>query len=927
MKNIKNFAVAFSSLAFLATTTPLAVQAQESTLALEEILVTGRKREESLTEVPVSISVWSSANLKDAGILTQQDLFDATPGLTFDSVNGDRNSSNPSIRGVQAAEVTTTLQKVNTFIDGIPLLGQANAITFSGVDRVEVYRGPQSAAFGRSTFAGAINYVTEDSSDEFEASLSVRASDLGANELGLILSGPISDRLGYRVSYVGDEFTGPDEWTATDGVELGSEETRTFSAKLNFEITDSIYGEIAYTRLDQDDLAPATWFLSQDDCNGDSANTVTSMMGTVQLFSGEFDCDIFSSGPERNHDVLGQFRTSFDQNREFYEATAVTGFMGPTAVADAQAAFDAVDTDGNGEFSVEEYLAQELNGVSYEDVFLGQTVDPFTVTERDRYQGELNFEVGDNLLTFLGMYSDEFSNQWSDGDVSDTLGVITVNGMGVASLGMNTNSMGSPSEIEEKYLEVRWVSPDDQRLRYTLSASHYEYDVLSQVFLNYGAIAYDLTFDDDDDDTTAEVAVDPNRNFIVSNSTSNQGIAFGLNYDITEHTTFSLEGRYQQDENCGEDLEFDISACTDNNSFAPRIAITTQLTENSNIYAQLSQGTNPGGINIIFANPNYIEAIDIANGSIAVPDFDEDGIATPNPGVQYNGLDGNPAPFVNFSADDFESYDEEELTSFEIGYKGTIMDGRASFATAIYYTEWDDQISAFNVDWDDDSDVSADNPFGGWNQDDWNDNGNSRAFFNAGDARIYGLEFDGSFLANEMFTLGLNFSYINGTYTDYCSPNAGDYADADGAPLFDIQTPAEDGVNVECAFVNGNELPRQSEFTGAFDVTATLPDIFGMRTSVRADVRHTGAYFQDDINLIKRAATNKLNLSATMRGDDLTLRLSVNNLTDNEEPRTISAGSAYSDAADPSAAAAQTGGYLITPNRPRELAVSLTYDF
>ena len=67
---------------------------------LEEIVVTARKREENLQEVPVSISVISDSLIDEAGIIEPRDFFELTPGVDFDT-NGDRNNATPAVRGIQ----------------------------------------------------------------------------------------------------------------------------------------------------------------------------------------------------------------------------------------------------------------------------------------------------------------------------------------------------------------------------------------------------------------------------------------------------------------------------------------------------------------------------------------------------------------------------------------------------------------------------------------------------------------------------------------------------------------------------------------------------------------------------------------------------------------------------------------------------------
>lgn len=896
----------------LAFSGPVSAQ-QAGAAELEEITVTGRKREESLTDVPVSISVLTADDIKRAGIINQQDLFDATVGLSYDTATGDRNSSQPAIRGIQSNEIATTQQKVNSFVDGLPMLGQVGSLTFAGIEQVEVYRGPQSAAFGRSTFAGAINYVTSDATEEFEAQFGARVSDLGGNEFGAAISGPLGDKLGYRLSYVYDEFTGPDEWTANDGVEMGTQETGTLTAKINFEFSDKVYGEVMYTRLDQDDGAAATWGLNPVNCSGTSGNFLFNMGARIELPAGAWNCDINSDPLTRNHDVQGQFIDQYEANRLDYEASFPPG------------GWDALDTNMDGMLQAEEYLAQTLgDGQTFNQALLGQTVKPFATTERDRFQGELNFEVGDNLLTFLAMHNEEFYQRWNE-DGQDSLAVFG-SFMGMASLGMNVGSMSDPTDIEENYAEVRWASPDDKKFRYTVSASYYDYDFLTEVYFNYGAEAYGLTLPGGD-------PVSPLRNLIISNSTSNYGVAFGLDYDISDTVTASFEGRFQSDENCGADVTFGLSDCVTTDSFAPRIAINKTIGESGSIYAQLSQGTNPAGINITYSNPNYIEALQIASGQIPVPATDALGNALPNAGILYDGSDGLHFPAVGYDADTYASFDEEVLTNFEIGYKGTFAENRGSITAAVYYMDWEDLGSSRNLNWNDDSVADPGTGYmGGWNVNEWNDNDGNRTFLNAGDAEFYGIEVASSFAFTDVWTLGGNLALTSSTFTDYCSASGPDYTTTGGPPpftnIFPVLTPAADGVEAPCSTADGKDVPRTSKVKGALDLTAYLPNpIFGMDASIRADLRYTSSYYTDDFNLIERAAVTTMNLSGLMRNDNFTIRLYVNNVTDEDEPLNLGFGNFYTNNANPTIDPSAAAGWNVTPRRPREIGVSLGYTF
>jgi len=120
---------------------------------------------------------------------------------------------------VQSNEIATNRTKVTAFVDGMPILGSQGAIGFGNLEQVEVYRGPQSAAFGRSTFGGAINYVTRDPGDAYEGNVSADVNGYGRRLLRGGASGPISDSVGFLVHFEYEDSTAPDEYLASDGAQ------------------------------------------------------------------------------------------------------------------------------------------------------------------------------------------------------------------------------------------------------------------------------------------------------------------------------------------------------------------------------------------------------------------------------------------------------------------------------------------------------------------------------------------------------------------------------------------------------------------------------------------------------------------------------------------------------------------------------------
>ena len=894
--------------ALFAIGTPVGVSAQEGGAELldeiSEITVFGRKREEVLRDVPVAITAFTQDDLVREGITNLQDLYNATPGLTFDTAgHGDRNSSQPGIRGVQSSRVASTLQKVTTFIDGMPMVGQVANLSFAGLDQVEIYRGPQSAAFGRATFAGAINYVTADASEEFEFKIQARASDLQDNELGISFSGPLGDKLGYRLAYHFDEFTGPDEWTANNGAKMGTQETKTLNAKLNFEFSDRVYGEVMYTRVDQDDTYGARRVLDPANCNFDGDSGIFNRSGGrfTELPSGAWNCDVHSTPMTRNHDALGQFRAAYDDNIAAYTAAA-----------------PGADTNGDGIVSLEEYLAQDTPGLgTFEQALLGQTMEPRVVTERERIQAELNFEFGDgHLLQVLGMWSEEDFHRWFDADTSDSFPVFFMNNVfmgGTRTMRAGTRD-GQPHT--EEYAEVRWASPADNRLRYNLSASRYSYDFRIEVHSNWGAVEHNLTLPDG-------TPINPQRNLIIAQNMTNVGASFGLQYDLSDRTTLSFEGRYQNDENCGDDELLGVSDCQDANSFAPRLAINTAITDNLTVYGQISQGTNPGGVNLGYLDPAIISALQVANGEIPVPN--DPGAV--NAGVIYNGQGGNPQPVIDYDASAWTSYNEEELTNFEIGAKGVYGNGRGRFEMALYYMDWNDILDRRWLNWEDDS-------AGGWNEGSWNNNIESHTFLNEGDGVITGIEVATNYNINDVWSIAGNLTWQDAAYDDYCAPQATDYFTSNTAPLTNvvpILTRDADDVLVACGVVDGNKLPRIADFNAVLKLGVRLPnEIFDFSTNFTVQAIHEGSNYDDPLNLVKRAGVTTVNLAAMMNNPELglTLRFYVNNLTDEDDPRQLGWGGSFlTDNPNPTVRPTQTAAWNILPRRPREFGLTAIYEF
>jgi iron complex outermembrane receptor protein len=202
MKLIKNRLPTFCRY-LAATVTGIAlispVMAQE---VFEEIIVTSQKREQTLQQVPVAVSVISADVIKDSQILDVKDLQFLVPSLRIGQLQTTANT-NFRIRGFGNGANNAGIEpSVGVFIDGVYRSRSASAMAdLPNLERVEVLRGPQSTLFGKNASAGVINVVTaKPNLDAYEGSASVTVGDYSQVLVKGDIGGPFSDTAGFSLS-------------------------------------------------------------------------------------------------------------------------------------------------------------------------------------------------------------------------------------------------------------------------------------------------------------------------------------------------------------------------------------------------------------------------------------------------------------------------------------------------------------------------------------------------------------------------------------------------------------------------------------------------------------------------------------------------------------------------------------------------------
>jgi outer membrane receptor protein involved in Fe transport len=183
--------------ACLATTCLVGVVA-EAQAQIEEIVVTTRKRAESLQEVPIVVQAFTSDTIERKGLADLKDVVKYTAGVQFDE-GFSAQDTRVVIRGLSPTRgrpnVAFLMDDVDISSEAINTAGSSLLINprLFDIERIEIVKGPHSALYGRSAFAGAINYITKKPGDEFEGNVAFDAATYGDFEGRAGISGPVVD--------------------------------------------------------------------------------------------------------------------------------------------------------------------------------------------------------------------------------------------------------------------------------------------------------------------------------------------------------------------------------------------------------------------------------------------------------------------------------------------------------------------------------------------------------------------------------------------------------------------------------------------------------------------------------------------------------------------------------------------------------------
>ncbi len=603
--------------------------------AREEIVVTARKKEESLQDVPLSVSAYTAEQLEAQGIRNNYDLADFT--VNFNTMRQlGRRDDRPVIRG-QTAPATRGEPNASYFIDGAFVAGSISTAMLGAVERVEILRGPQSAQFGRATFSGAVNYVTRKPSNDFEGELTSKGGTNDDYQLGGWVSGPIvQDKLMYFVGANWEKFGG--EWHnglpedfATNPEDYINPPQQGDTSRLGGIETKEVNGKLLFTPTDD-----STFTLKYSYSEGDDDHH-------AQILWQELNCYL-PTDPSQPW---------WDSSAEAGRGGAFCGEMGPG---------DRTSQINLPDFRAGMQTTENFLGIgTYPEDWTAAPTKPGTRRTQRRFLFQFDQGLGEWDMTQRFAYNTDDFQQAFDLDR-----------MGHRNPGVITNLFLFEVDniVDDWSFEMRFASPQDAPVRGQLGIYYFESERSSSQRSFPGPGLGQFT--------------NPR-----SVETTNTAIFGTLEMDLAENLSLALETRYAEDD---KDLYAPIyDPVTDTNnvnpqesslsfsSFTPRVTLRYQPNDDIMVYGLVAKGNKPGGFNIgFFAGAAYPTAFP-PDDQITGPD---------DPRCSDLGLAFGSNDAI---ACDKATFEEEEAWTYETGIKTSWLDRHITANLALFYIDWESQ--------------------------------------------------------------------------------------------------------------------------------------------------------------------------------------------------------------------------------------------
>jgi iron complex outermembrane receptor protein len=763
MKNVNSIPLAA---AILLAATGVSAQ-QRSGLMLEEVIVTARKIEENLQDVPLSITAFSAQEIESAGINNLYDLANFTPGLTFSNVQGDFLSV-PVIRGMAPTAILGRENNAAFFVNGV-FVSARSGLNFSQLDleRIEVVKGPQAAMYGRNSFAGAINFVTAKPTDEFQGKAELTLGDDERRLASVSVSGPLVEgKLRGRLALLDDQWSGSYNNAVQGGPDVGGYDYQTAQGSLYWTPADN-FEAILTAYVSNDQVSDAATSAVPANCEDTG--------GRFQNFCGEL--------PSISENDLSFIGPAVGEDRDVIRANLSLAWDVGAGTITSLTGFDKVQQ------------SSQLDG---------SRGDPAT---RYAYQTSISVFPGAFVLDAFDARLLQFGGYGETEDLSQELRFTSNEDRRVRySVGtylFSTESSGTPGGVES-------LDPTPPFIFGNLCPC-IEFGPGSGIgfaptIFPGGPSVGDLVF------SSYFAGTNVVNSTTLVEEVDSWAVFGSLEADFTDRLTGRVELRYTDEEKTVDDLTPNNTDFNNSWDFLTwRAGLDLNLNDDVMLYASISQAEKSG-------------------------DFDS---------ATVTNINNQQSLFVSL-------LDPEKNLAYELGVKGTYLDGRLRTDVAVFYTDWS-QIVIPQLRDTDANGIQLTLPVG--------------IDQNGGDATITGIEANVQYAFTDTLTGQLGFTVTNAEFDRAQIESFADW------PSF---SPNGD--------VAGNKILRQSETQGNASLNYRRPMRNDLEFFMRGDVLYQGKQYVGAPNQAIVPAHTYVNLRLGLDSERFTLELWGENIFEDDNP-------------------------------------------
>lgn len=677
---------------------PSGARAQVGAAAtLEEVVVTARRREESLQVVPLAITAFTGDQLEAAGVEMIGNMNAMAPNLSVQGGGGRGVESEASFR-------VRGMPGVAVYVDGIDQTESIGLFTMGvlEVDRIEILRGPQGTLFGNASLGGAIQYVTRQPGDEFGGRVQVRAGNYDRRDFQAAIDVPITENFRTKFTVADQNREGFME-SLDSGRKYGDVNDQFLRADFLFTPTDNLSLRYAFDNSKQDraggaravwEIGPSTAF----DVGGVTVNSNAQAQAMENAYGIVFDDQNVASGYPGG--VVGEYQTRV--------AHETNGFFIEQERHTLDISYDINDNltfrSLTGQRLTERRLMVDFDSDSRVEFSNRQDNDWIEETSQE-FQLIGNFGDNEQFSWVVGAYfwdnedkgrSPTFSNPtltcdfWRSSQTPDYRGVTDLDRVNcfndrMRALGVENQFVAvagdTAADIAAMWDQVRALNPNNQGVTpSTISGSNANTDSLDITEHEVDALYADLSWNITDKFTLALGARKQEDKNLGTNRVRGTDIAEPFPWNNPEYTLSNPHGY---------NAITSRSAPTSFEETTTRISLQYQWTDNLMTYITLADGYAPGGRSTA---PTVV--LDVDANNVAVGGFLRD--------VHNAGLSDLPSELLR---------DKQTVDSYELGLKADWLDGRLRSNLTYFTTDWRNMTGSTYVAttyWDIDADGFAD---------------------------------------------------------------------------------------------------------------------------------------------------------------------------------------------------------------------------